>query len=94
MNYELAVDSWSAAERVVVRSPANDTIALFPLQFVQSGGESSWNYILSVIEDLIESPGQSEFEVRDHNNNRIEEDSSPTPGSYVLTWESELMPIP
>jgi hypothetical protein len=58
--YLLTVHSWkTSSEPILIRcSRTEELIASFPLEFVQRSGDDSWQYVLDVVNQLVElSPG-------------------------------------
>jgi hypothetical protein len=53
--YERAIACWRRAGHVAIRSINDYEIAVFPLKFVATGGDNSWRYVLSVVEQLVET---------------------------------------
>jgi hypothetical protein len=52
--YERAIARWRRAGHVTIRSINDCEIAVFPLKFVATGGDNTWRYVLSVVEQLVE----------------------------------------
>jgi hypothetical protein len=61
VNYKLAIDGWPESERIVIRNGTTSpsVIASFPLDFVRRGGDNTWQYILDMVENVVDpEPGQ------------------------------------
>jgi hypothetical protein len=54
VSYELAVDSWVDTKSIDILSLSDSRIATFPLAFVQRGGDNSWQYVLNVVQQLVD----------------------------------------
>jgi hypothetical protein len=53
--YERAIARWRRAGHIAIRSINDYEIAVFPLKFVATGGDNTWRYVLSVVEQLVET---------------------------------------
>jgi hypothetical protein len=86
--YTLAVDHWRDTDTITIRSKQGQLIASFPVAFLQKGGDNTWGYILSVVEQLVEHPsGQTEF-ITDHNGEHIDVCRAPSKGDYIYVNDS------
>ncbi len=56
IQYPLSVNSWRAGRNSVVVScqKSQQIIGSFPLEFVRQSGDDSWEYVLGVLEQLVE----------------------------------------
>jgi hypothetical protein len=52
--YELAVDSWADTDSIEILSSTDSRIASFPLAFIQRGGNNTWQYVLDVVNQLVD----------------------------------------
>ena len=82
--YDLAVDSWCYSDTLVICSPHGTEIASFPIQFIQTGGQNTWTYVLWVIERLIETSSVESWSVHDTDGRKILPEDVPRAGSYTL----------
>ena len=71
--YPLAVHSWrSTTEPILIRCrPSSELIASFPLEFVQRGGNDSWQYVLDVVTQLVEPNPGHEAQITDSEGNLV-----------------------
>ena len=82
--YELSVDSWATTDRIVIRSPSRQVIGLFPVPFLRTGGDNSWEYVSRVLRELIDLPELEAHIIVDRDGLRMREGASPLPGEYTL----------
>ncbi|CAD6591708.1 MAG: hypothetical protein TREMPRED_000170 [Tremellales sp. Tagirdzhanova-0007] len=92
-NYELSVDSWAPSDRVIIRSSANDTIGLFPLAFLRTGGDNTWAYIELVVSELIIIPDGQPWAIEDQDGMRMTGNVVPVAGVYVVTSRGVFPPF-
>jgi hypothetical protein len=90
VHYELAVDSWSSSERVVIKSPVGQTVAVFPVPFIRRCGDNRWTYIFRVLDDLVETGADVAWTIRDQGGREVGRGEEPMSGTYVFAQNGEF----
>jgi len=97
ITYELAAVRWRRSETVDIISRLGVQIAVFPLTFLHTCGDNTWQYVLYVVEQLVD-------QVRGHPGRIVIEDdaqvaddavpvdlyATPTAGTYYYIQDGEL----
>jgi hypothetical protein len=99
VNYKLAIDGWPESERIVIRNGTTSptVIASFPLDFVQRGGNNTWQYILDMVETVVDpEPGYPGI-ICDSTGLPVNPEASPVSGDFWFEHSGEYfrtMPQP
>ena len=56
--YEISATRWRRSKTITISSLNDTRLAVFPLPFVQSCGDNTWQYVLNVVEQLVERQPQ------------------------------------
>jgi hypothetical protein len=83
VRYDLAVASWRTSEVVTITSRAGHAIAHFPLAFVRRGGDNTWSYVLSVMEDLTTRESALPWVIKDQEDVLVIPNDAPWQGTFV-----------
>jgi hypothetical protein len=93
IQYELAVDSWAASDRVLIRSPSLDHVGSFPLPFLRKGGDNTWAYIMGVIGELVDRSSDEVWRIEDENGREMAGAEAPDAGVYTLTRQGGFLSL-
>jgi hypothetical protein len=83
VRYDLAVASWRTPEVVTITSRSGHAIAHFPLGFIRRGGDNTWSYVLSVVEDLTVRECELPWVIKDQDDVRVDPSDAPWQGTFV-----------
>lgn len=78
--YELAVNSWTPSSIITVATPDGTSIAYFPLAFVQTGGNDTWEYIHEVVDMLVHQRGG---QIQSQAGEPVLPAAAPTAGTFI-----------
>lgn len=91
VNYKLAIEGWAESERIVIRNrmTSPSVIASFPLDFVWAGGDNTWQYILDMVENVVDpEPGHPGI-ITDSAGLEVDLEASPTCGDFWFKHSGE-----
>jgi hypothetical protein len=60
------------------------TIALFPVPFVETGGDNTWQYVLDVVNQLVEPAPQHPGAIKNAAGEVLNPDAAPSSGTYLF----------
>lgn len=83
VRYDLAVASWRTPDVVTITSRSGHAIAHFPLAFIRRGGDNTWSYVLSVVEDLTVRECELPWVIKDQDDVRVDPSDAPWQGTFV-----------
>jgi hypothetical protein len=82
VSYELAAIRWRRSDTIDILSIHDTQIALFPLAFVSSCGDNTWQYVLNVVHQLVEPiPERPGIIVTEHGE-AVNLEEPPTAGTF------------
>jgi hypothetical protein len=82
--YKLAIDGWPESERIVIRNGTSSptVIASFPLDFVRRGGDNTWQYVLDMVENVVDPEPGHPGVIRDSTGLPVNPEASPISGDF------------
>ena len=80
--YTTALGLWRRSGAVHVLSVHDTKIASFPMSFLHSCGDNTWDYILRVVSLLVELDAKHSPQLLDDSGNHVDIDQLPVSGSY------------
>jgi hypothetical protein len=91
VNYKLAIDGWPESERIVIRNGTTSpsVIASFPLDFVRRGGDNTWQYILDMVENVVDPEPGHPATIRDSTGLPVNPDAPPISGEFWFEHSGE-----
>ncbi len=96
ITYELSAVRWRRSKTVDIISRLGDQIAVFPLTFLHSCGDNTWQYVLYVVEQLVDQvPGHpGRIVIEDHAQVAddalpVDLQATPTAGTYCYIQDGE-----
>ena len=86
------VSLWRRCGTVIIVSVLDTRIAIFPLSFLDTCGDNSWEYIYLVISLLIEVDPKHPGQLYDESGDLVDLHAFPTPGTfrYLESGQSSL----
>lgn len=90
--YTLAIGRWRRSGIVTIRSVLDTKIARFPIGFLASCGDNTWDYISFVVGLLVEADPQHPASIIDQiTGQSVRPDDAPVPGTYRLVEQGALI---
>jgi hypothetical protein len=83
VRYDLAVASWRDSDIVSVVTATGNPIAYFPLDFILSGGDPQWTYVLVVIQQITDQSIGSQWSLEGPDSQPLDLKSIPRAGRYI-----------
>ncbi|WP_348253320.1 hypothetical protein, partial [Salmonella enterica] len=75
--YQLASDFWDCPCVTIRIARSDDRIATFPIDFLRQGGDNTWNYIYTVVAELVCRHPTSQGQIVDDKGTEVDPDGSP-----------------
>ncbi|RSH82996.1 hypothetical protein EHS25_005706 [Saitozyma podzolica] len=80
--YSLAVQSWSDQPITIRCFRTDERIASFPLEFVRRGGNNTWQYVMDVVNQLVEQAAGGRPVIRTSSGEEVSLTDAPTSGVF------------
>lgn len=90
--YTLAVRKWRRSGVVTIQSVLDTKIARFPIGFLASCGDNTWDYVSFVVKLLVEADPQYPPSIIDPNTGQsVNPGDVPVPGTYKFLEQGALV---
>lgn len=90
--YRLAIGKWRRSGTVTIQSVLDTKIARFPIGFLASCGDNSWNYVSFVVSLLVEADPQHPASIIEPNTGLlVNPDDVPVAGTYRFVEQGAFM---
>ncbi len=90
--YTLAIGKWRRSGTVTIQSVLDTKIARFPIGFLASCGDNSWNYVSFVVSLLVEADPQHPASIIEPNTGLlVNPDDVPVAGTYRFVEQGAFM---
>jgi hypothetical protein len=85
LKYPLATRSWAQEDpsSIELRLPSGKIIASFPIAFVRDGGSNTWEFVLSVVDLLVERDPELPSIITDLDGAAVTLHDAPSAGSFL-----------
>ena len=90
VTYTTAAGLWRRSGFIVIESAFGTRIAVFPMDFVLTCGDSTWSYILFAVSCVIDPDPQHPGIIVDSQDQPVNAESTPTPGVFCYVETGTL----